>query len=113
MPMLFQVRLAALGRGVQAAPMSDECKHTAAWCVGQLPNLYTKFQETNESRYGEEISRVVQALLNDLAASEKTRPGARKLADHITDKFRSLHEQFGLPKLRLLAASPSRSRKTE
>lgn len=108
----FQARLAAVGKGLQAAAMSEGCRRTAAWCVGQLPSLYTKFQQTNESRYGDEITRVIQVLLNELAHSEETRPGARQLAAQITDKFRLLHETFGLPPLRLalLTATTSRPR---
>ena len=94
--------------------MSEGCRQTATWCVGRLPGLYSKLQQTNESRYGDEITRIVQALLNELTDSEKTRPGARQLADQITDQFRLLHETFGLPKLhlKLHAAAASRSRKT-
>jgi hypothetical protein len=51
-------------------------------------------------------------LLNELADSERTRPGARQLADQITDQFRLLHESFGLPQLDLtLAAATSRPRR--
>jgi hypothetical protein len=108
----LQAQLAALGKGVQAAAMSEGCRQTAAWCVGRLPGLYSKFQQTNESRYGDEITRIVQALLNELSDSEKTRPGGRQLADQITDQFRLLHETFGLPRLhlRLRAAATSRPR---
>jgi hypothetical protein len=110
----LQAQLAALGKGVERAAMTEGCRQTAAWCVGRLPSLYTKFQQTNESRYGDEITRIVQALLDELTDSEKTRPGGRQLADQITDQFRSLHETFGLPRLhlKLHAAAPSRLRKT-
>ena len=110
----FQAQLATLRKGVQAAAMSEGCRQTAAWCVAQLPGLYSKFQETNESCYGDEITRVVRALLNELANSERTRPGARQLADQITDQFRLLHESFGLPQLdlTLLVAATPRPRRT-
>jgi hypothetical protein len=110
----LQAQLAALGKGVEGSAMPEGCRQTAAWCVGRLPGLYTKFQQTNESRYGDEITRIVQALLNELTDSEKTRPSARQLADQITDQFRLLHETFGLPRLplKLHAAATPRPRKT-
>ena len=110
----LQAQLATLGKGIQAAAMSVGCRQTAAWCVGRLPGLYNKFQETNESRYGDEITRIVQALLNELTDSEKTHPGARQVADQITDQFLFLHETFGLARLhlRLHGAAPSRPRRT-
>src|SRR5262249_42899883 len=61
----LQAQLAALGKGVKGAAMTEGCRQTAAWCVGRLPGLYIKFQQTNESRYGDEITRIVQALLNE------------------------------------------------
>jgi hypothetical protein len=110
----LQDQLAALGKGVEGAAMTEGCKQTAAWCVGRLPRLYSMLEQTNESRYGDEITRIVQALINELADSEKTRPGGRQLADQITDQFRLLHETFGLPRLhlKLQAAATSRPRKT-
>jgi hypothetical protein len=111
----LQAQLAVLGKGIQAAAMTESCRRTAAWCVGRLPGLYTRFQQTNESRYGDDITRIVQALLDELTGSEKTRPGTRQLADQITDQFRLLHETFGLPRLhlKLHAAGSSCPRKTQ
>ena len=109
----FQAQLAALGDEVVAAAIPEGCKQTAAWCIGQLPTLYAKFRQTYESRYGEEISRLVQWLLKELATSQQTCPEAHKLAARIDDRLRLLHEQFGLPRLNLksLRPSPGHSRK--
>lgn len=109
----LQAQLTELGNEVRAASIPDSCKQTAAWCLGQLPSLYVQFRQTSESRYGEAITHLVQGILKTLAASQRAHPEAQLLAAHITERFRLLHEQYGLPVLHLKAvgASPSRSRK--
>jgi hypothetical protein len=109
----LQTQLAALGNKVMASKVPDGCKQTTAWCIGQLPALYSKFCQTSESRYGEEISRLVQGVLKELSAIEKTCPEALKLATGITDRLLLLHEQFGIPELNIKPVGPSlpRSRK--
>jgi hypothetical protein len=109
----LQAQLAGLGKKVRAAAIPDGCKHTTDWCIGKLPPLYAKFRETNESRYGEEITRLVQGMLKELTTSDRSYPEAQKLATNITNRLRLLHEKFGLPGLNLKppAASPTRFQK--
>src|ERR1700687_3620762 len=99
----LQAQLAVLGKKVGAATIPDGCKHTTGWCIGKLPPLYAKFRETNESRYGEEITRLVQGMLNELTTSDRSGPVAQKLATNINNRLHLLHEQFGLPVLNLNA----------
>ena len=101
--------LAALEKRVQAAAITDTCKQTALWCTKQLPALYTKFGLTNESRYGDEISRLVQALLKELQDGTAS-PEAQKLGASIADRFRLVHEQLGLPVLNLKSPRPAAPR---
>ena len=103
----FQAQLAALRNEVVAAAIPKACKQTAAWCIEQLPALYAKFRQTCESRYGEEISRLVQWMLKELATGQNTCPEAQKLAARINDRLRLLHEEFGLPGLNLKSLRPS------
>jgi hypothetical protein len=95
----LQDQLAALRREVGAGQISGECKQTADWCFGQLPALYDKFCQTNESRYGDEITRRIVAVLKELAASKEHILVAGKMAAHISRRLGLLHEQFGLPRL--------------
>jgi hypothetical protein len=95
----LQDQLAALRKEVGAGQISGECKQTADWCFGQLPSLYDKFCQTNESRYGDEITRRIVAVLKELAASKEHTLVAGKMATHITGRLGLLHEQFGLPRL--------------
>jgi hypothetical protein len=109
----IQAQLTTLGNEVGTAAIPDASRQKAAWCFRQLPALYAQFRQTSESRYGEEISRLVQGVLLELAALKGTCPEALPLAARVTERFRLLHEEFGIPKLNLkpLGASPTRSRK--
>ena len=104
---------AALRKEVRAAAISKDCKHTALWCIEQLPRLYVQFRQTSETRYSEEISRLLQAVLNGLVASKPVCPKAQLLAASISDRVRLLHDEFGIPALNLRspAALSPRSRK--
>src|SRR6202171_203584 len=105
----FQAQLAALGKQVRAAGIFGNWEHTSDCCFPQLPDLYEKFCQTNESRYGEEISRRLLVVLKELASDKRDCPEARKLSTHIIDHLRLLHEQFGVPGFALNAPAPSRS----
>lgn len=97
----LHVQLTKLGNEVRATAIPDACKQTALWCMGQLPTLYTKFRLTNESRYGDEIIRMVQGVLKELADDQNPCPHARKLAVSLPARLRRLHEKFGLPGLNI------------
>jgi hypothetical protein len=97
----LQGYLATLGSEVESAAIPDEGKQTALWCIGKLPALYVQFGRTNESRYGDEISRLVQAVLKELSSGKNSCPAAQQLAAGIPDRLRHLHEELGLPGLRL------------
>jgi hypothetical protein len=76
-------------RLVAAARLSDEVRPSVAWCLGCLPALYTEFSRTCESRYGEEIRRLVDAVLGRL--SDAAARGA------VLDKLRAMHARLGIP----------------
>src|SRR3954454_8730876 len=95
----LQARLGALGEDVRAAALPGGCKRTAAWCMGKLPALYAEFRQTNESRYGEEIVRLVRAALKELGENMAKCPEAGQLAASTADRLRLLHEEFGVPSL--------------
>jgi hypothetical protein len=105
----FQAQLVALGKQVRAAAISGDWEQTSDSCFGQLPALYERFCQTNESRYGEEISRQLLVMLNELASDKRDCPEARKLAARITDRLRLLHERFGIPGFALKAPAPWRT----
>ena len=101
----IQKELAMLGKQVQALAIPDASKQTALWCIKQLPSPYESFRLTNESRYGDQITRLLDALLKELGEGET--------ATKVAERIRLLHEKLGLPVLHLRTSriSSPRSRK--
>jgi hypothetical protein len=107
-----RAHLAALENEVRAAALSEAGQHTALWCLGQLQPQYAQYRQTRESRFGEEITRLVRGLLKGITEGPSS-PPAQRLATRILDRLQILHEQLCLPGLVLPAPQPSprRSRK--
>jgi hypothetical protein len=91
-----------LKEAVRRTTIPADRQEAIAGAVKRLSALYTSFRETNESRYGDEITRLVQAVLKDLEAC----PEARKLDAAFREKLRLLHEELGVPALALKPAPP-------
>jgi hypothetical protein len=96
---------------VRATGVPADRQGAIASAVRRLPPLYQKFRETNDSRYGDEITRTVQAILKDLEAC----PQARELDATFRAKLRLLHEELGIPALAVKPAprppAPKKARK--
>src|SRR5215470_14853740 len=92
-----QAHLADLEDEVRAATLSEGGQHTALWCLGQLLPRYAQYCQTRESRYGEEITRLVRGLLKGITEGPGGGPSAQRLAKRILDRLRILHEHLGLP----------------
>ena len=108
----LQAPLGALEDRIQATAIPGGCKQSAAWCIRQPPPVYTLFRQTNESRYGDEISRLFQCVLKELTKGETACPKALQLVASIPGRLQLLHEQLGLPSLQLKSPGPSsRARK--
>ena len=109
----LQVQLEALADEVRAAAIPSDSKRTVLWCLEPLPTLYAKFRQTNESRYGQEITRLVQGAFKELLQSEPISLEAEQLAAGIACRLRLLYEQLGLPELnvQLPRGSAPRSRR--
>ncbi len=101
---------------MQSASVADGGKRTAAWCLEQLPALYGKFCQTQESRYGDEIARLAQGAVTGLVANEPPCPEVRQLVADVAKALQRLHEQFGLPQIAFKPidrpATPSRKTKS-
>ena len=92
-------QLNALGSEVLAAAIPGDWRHTASWCFEQLPALYDDYRQTNDSRFGDEITRRVSALLKALNNSKQNGRESQELAAHIAQRLTLLQAQFGLPGL--------------
>jgi hypothetical protein len=91
-----------LEEDVRTTTVPADRKEAIAGSVKRLSALYTKFRETNDSRYGDEITRLVQGVLKELDAC----PEARRLDAAFRGKLRLLHEELGVPQLALKSAPP-------
>ena len=99
---MIQTHFAALQSVIEPTALTDERKQFVSTAIGKLTELYQRFRETNASRYGDEIARIVQSILRELEAC----PEARKLDASFRAGLHQLHEDLGIPKLTLKAAPP-------
>jgi hypothetical protein len=76
---------------LHADGLAPEVLKTVIWCLDRLPSLYREFVRTYESRYGDEIRRLVNGLLAKL--------GKATLKQAILDHLLSMHERLGIPSL--------------
>jgi hypothetical protein len=100
---MYDVRfteLEALHALAKKAKMSKVSKHITLGCIDQLPRLYQEFCRTNESRYGDTIAGLAQAILKQLAEGELG-AGARGVAEALVTQLGHLHERLGFAPLRL------------
>jgi hypothetical protein len=99
---------AELQSALEGTTLSDERKQAVARSVAKLPHLYSQFRETNISRFGDEITQLVQLVLSQLEEC----PTATKLTEEFRRGLHVLHEDLGVPKLPLKPLrSPSKPRK--
>jgi hypothetical protein len=92
--------IAALRTLVQRANLAAEVKHSALWCLDQLPSLYDEFRRNYESRFADSILRLARAVLKRLS-EEGTGPGAGRVAEAVVAQLGALHERLGLAPLAL------------
>ncbi len=99
------VELVAMRTLLQKARLAEEARHTALWCLDQLPALYADFRRNYESRFGDGILRLVRAILKRLA-EVGTGEDAGLVARALVSKLARLHVRLGLPPLVLPLAIP-------
>ncbi len=83
---------------VHADELTPDVLKTVTWCLDRLPGLYGEFVRTYESRYGDEIRRLVEGLLSYL--------GDAALRQAVLDQLLAMHERLGFPSLSF--ATPKR-----
>jgi hypothetical protein len=89
----------------QKANLTPEARHTALWCLDQLPPLYRDFSRTNESRFGDSISFLAKVALKRLGEAEMG-PDAGRVAAALVAQLAGLHERLGLAPLGLKITAP-------
>src|SRR4051794_40363320 len=98
----IQAHFQTLENAVKTTDIPADRQDVIATSIGRLAALYTEYRETNESRYGDQITRVVQSLLKELEACPKSQ---KRDADSRAGR-RLLHEELATPPLPLKALAP-------
>jgi hypothetical protein len=98
----LQTELATIGRLVEAADVGDRARQTVLWVLNKMPLAYQQLLKTYESRYVDEIVRLVTAMRQALA-----KDGAPELAEAIATRLTAMHARRGFPSLGLKPAPPA------
>jgi len=93
----IRAHMAALQVALEDTSLTEERKQFISKSVANLVNLYERFRETNESRFGDSITKTVQSILRELEAC----PEASKLDAAFREGLYALHEELGIPRLAL------------
>jgi hypothetical protein len=96
--------LVTLRTQVQSARLAEEAKHTALWCLDQLPKLYADFLCTYESRFADAILRLARAVIKRLA-EKGSGEDSGLVAETLAAQLGGLHARLGLAPLVLRPAS--------
>jgi hypothetical protein len=103
--------ITALRTLIQSASLSPDAKHTALWCVDQLPRLYADFERTNESRFGDTIRRLSQGVLKRMGEAGSGADAGR-VGDALVAQLGGLHQRLGFAPLPLKpGAAPAEGRR--
>jgi hypothetical protein len=70
---------------LEGADLTAEARHTALWCLGQLPALYRDLRQTDEQRFFDGIQRLARVVAGRDAAA--------------IARFQALHRRLGLHEL--------------
>jgi hypothetical protein len=106
----LQTELATIQDLVEAAGIPDRPRQTIFSSLKQLPSLYQELMRTYESRYVDEILRLVTVIRQAL-----TNNGAQELAQTIATRMTGMHSRRGFPSLGLKPAAavpPKRPKRT-
>ncbi len=98
--------LTVLRNLIQTAQLTQEVRHTSLWYLGQLPQLYWQFCQTYESRFGDTIIRLSQAVFQRLSEKGSGQDGGQVAAALVTS-LGNLHERLGLAPLGWKTKQPS------
>jgi hypothetical protein len=98
----METDLQAVRATVDAADLSADARQLATQCLGQLPRLYEGLCQTYESRYSDEIGRLLQVLFRGVSGA----PGA---AEAIAGQLQAMHERLGIPGPSCKLPAPTRA----
>ncbi len=92
--------LAKLRTLVARAALTDEARHSALWCLDQLPKLYAEFRRTDESRFYDAISKLAGAVLKRLGEAGAG-DDAAKAGEAVVRRLDGMHRRLAIAPLAL------------
>jgi hypothetical protein len=98
----IQAHFKDLEDAVRTTKLPIERRDYIAGLIQRLPSLYSKYRETSESRFGDQITVLVQAVLKALDEC----PEAQELGTTFRVKLHLLHQKLGVPELPLKPPRP-------
>jgi hypothetical protein len=98
--------LAAVRTLIETSDLSSEARHTALWCLGQLPRTYHELLRTQEQRFADAIQGHARAVLRHLHEH-----GGAGVAEGFVAHLHALHGRLGLRPLNFKPVSPVASRR--
>ena len=101
----LQTELTAIQHLVEAAGLPERQRQTIFWSLKQLPPLYHELMRTYESRYVDEILRLVTLIRAALANN-----GSLELAEVIATRITDMHSRRGFPRLGLKPVTAPRTK---
>ena len=100
--------LAAIQRLVGAAAFTDRARQAVVWALGKMPLLYEQLMKTYESRFVDEIVRLVTGMRQALA-----KDGAPEVGEAIAARLTAMHARRGFPGLGLKPAPPAPAKRAK
>lgn len=95
----IRIHFAAIEAEISKSVVLEPRRQTISEWIAKLAPLYKQYRETNASRFGDDITRIVGAICRELS----TCPEAKKLEEEFREGLHRLHEDLGIPKLALKA----------
>src|SRR5262249_60941040 len=91
-----------LGAAAEATAGAARPRQTVLWPLNKMPLAYQQLLKPYESRYVDEIVRLVTGMRQAL-----TKDGAPELAEAIAPRLTAMHSRRGFPSLGLKPAPPA------
>lgn len=106
---LIRSHFTTLQTALKSTNVGGHPKRIISDAIEKLPPLYQMYRDTNLSRYGDEITRLVQSCLRELHSDAES----KSLEEGFREGMHRLHDDLGIPKLPLKPPPTVKSRKAK
>ena len=91
--------LVTIQKLVAEANIADVPRLTVLRLLKRLPRLYEELCSTYQSRYADEIHRLVRNVFETLPDNAAFAPDASRVTEAISTRLRDVHRRLGIPGL--------------